>query len=197
MRPLLSAAVLALTLVHALPSVRATTLRYQSVEDLAASADAVVWGDVVRLGTRLERTSQGLRPEREAELEVLEVLAGQAPGDLRVALRGGAHRHGERRVDGEARLREGEEVVLFLVRDAARWRVLGMALGVWRVQRPVGRGAPSVVSGRDGSVPDLQLVRRVDDAVVLGGRGEPRPVDEQLSLADLRAVLARTRTASP
>jgi hypothetical protein len=168
-----------LLLAVALPGrARATTLRYQSVEALAADADAVVRARVARVGTRMQRTAAGLRPEREAELNVHEVLAGRAAPSLRVALHGGVHRGGERRVDGEARLREGDEVVLFLVRDGARWRVLGMSLGVWQV------------TGAGGGA---QLARHVDDAVVLDDQGQARPVNETLTLSDLRAALARAR----
>ena len=65
----------------------------------------------------------GLRPAREARVDVREALLGQASGALAVQLLGGAHRGGERRVHGEAELREGEEVVLFLTRSGGRsWR---------------------------------------------------------------------------
>ena len=159
---------------------RATTLRYQSVQELAANADAVVWASVTRVGTRMQRDASGLRPEREAQLSVREVLQGDVGSPLAVQLRGGVHPGGERRVDGEASLREGEEVVLFLSRDGSRWRVLGMSLGVFRVRRPAGQPP--------------QLVRSVADAVVLdaNGRRVP-PVDEALTFPELRAGLQHTR----
>jgi hypothetical protein len=53
-----------------------------------------------------------------------------------------------------------------------------MSLGVWQV------------TGAGGGA---QLARHVDDAVVLDDQGQARPVNETLTLSDLRAALARAR----
>lgn len=178
--PALGAALLLAGLAWYVAPARATTLRYQSVQELAASADAVVWASVTRVGTRMQRDAGRLQPEREAQLSVREVLLGEVRSPLAVQLRGGVHPGGARRVDGEASLREGEEVVLFLTRDGTRWRVLGMSLGVFRVSHPAGQPP--------------RLVRRVGDAVVLGADGQRvPPVDETLTFPELRAGIARPR----
>jgi len=160
----------------------ATTLRYQSVEQLARAADLVVWGRITRVGTRMQRDpAGGLRPEREARVAVREALLGEASGTLTVQLLGGAHPAGERRVHGEAELREGEEVVLFLTRASGSLRVLGMSMGVLRV-----------VHGA-GSEP--RLLRQVDDAALLDAEGRALPaLNESLSFEELRATLGRTMT---
>lgn len=158
----------------------ATTLRYQSVEQLARAADLVVWGQVARVGTRMQRGPGGLRPEREARVEVREALSGNASGTLTVQLRGGAHPAGERRVHGEAVLREGEEVVLFLTRAGGGLRVLGMGMGVLRVVSEPDRPA--------------HLVRQLEDAALLDAEGRALPaLNERLSFEELRAALARAR----
>ena len=163
--------------------VHATTLRYQTVEQLAHDADVVVWGHVSRVGTRMERIAGGgLRPAREARVDVRELLLGQAGGALAVQLLGGAHPSGERRVHGEAELREGEEVVLFLTRSGNDLRVLGMGMGVLRVVRPPD-GAP-------------RLLRQLDDAALLDAQGRVLPaLDESLSFDELRAAIGRARPA--
>ncbi len=165
------------------PRVHATTLRYQTVDQLAQDAELVVWGHVSRVGTRMERVAGGgLRPAREARVDVREALLGQASGALAVQLLGGAHRGGERRVHGEAELREGEEVVLFLTRSGGELRVLGMGMGVLRVVRPP-NGAP-------------RLLRHLDDAALLDSEGRVLPaLDESLSFDELRAAIGRARQA--
>lgn len=164
------------------PGAAATTLRFQSVEQLARDADLVVWGRVTRVGTRMQRGPDGLRPEREAHVDVQEALLGQASGTLRIQLRGGNHRAGERRVHGEAELREGDEVVLFLTRVAGSLRVLGMSMGVLQVVRsPAG---------------DLHLARHVDDAALVDAEGRALPeLDERLTFPELRAAIARAQQA--
>jgi hypothetical protein len=60
------------------PPAQATTLRYQTVEQLAHDAELVVWGHVSRVGTRMERVAGGgLRPAREARVDVREVLGAR------------------------------------------------------------------------------------------------------------------------
>ena len=164
------------------PGAAATTLRFQSVEQLARDADLVVWGRVTRVGTRMQRGPDGLRPEREAHVDVQEALLGQASGTLRIQLRGGSHRAGESRVHGEAELREGDEVVLFLTRAAGSLRVLGMSMGVLQVVRtPAG---------------DLHLARHVDDAALVDAEGRALPeLDERLTFPELRAAIARAQQA--
>lgn len=164
------------------PGAAATTLRFQSVEQLARDADLVVWGRVTRVGTRMQRGPDGLRPEREAHVDVQEALLGQASGTLRIQLRGGSHRAGERRVHGEAELREGDEVVLFLTRAAGSLRVLGMSMGVLQVVRtPAG---------------NLHLARHVDDAALVDAEGRALPeLDERLTFPELRAAIARAQQA--
>lgn len=158
----------------------ATTLRYQSVEQLAREAELVVWGRVARVGTRMQRGPGGLRPEREARVDVRETLQGNATASLTVQLLGGAHPAGERRVHGEAELREGEEVVLFLTRASGALRVLGMGMGVLRVV----------------TVPDSapRLLRQLEDAALLDAEGRALPaLNESLSFEELRAAIARAR----
>ncbi len=178
----------ALTLCAALGSwpcaAHATTLRYLGVEALAVEAEVVVHARVRRVGTRMVRAAARWQTLRVAEVVVAEDFdpGGMAPGtELSVVLPGGQHRAGEHRVHGGATLREGEQVVLFLRRDAApsatpRYAVTGMSMGVFHLEE-----------GNRAS-------RDMRDAQLLDASGAVRSgAVETLSLAALRAAVERAR----
>jgi hypothetical protein len=140
-----------------------------SVERLARGSDAVVRGRVLETAARW--SADGRRIVTEVEVSVQGVWRGAAPGRVRVTAPGGERDGVAQRVDGAPAFSPGEEVVLFLARRGPSWRVVGLALGKYRVEgaaaRPDLRGV-AFVAGRPpdgerlaGEMPLAELERRV------------------------------------
>lgn len=157
---------------------RASTALDLSVEELTLRAGRVVRARVVGTGARW--SAGGRRIVTETRLEVLEALAGEARSrELRVVQPGGAVDGLVQEVIGAAQFSPGEEVVVFLEPAGAgpTSRVVGMALGKFRVLRPDGKAAQV---RRDG----LERVR-----VLHPMTHRPQGPERALSLDALRAQI--------
>jgi hypothetical protein len=108
--------------------------------------------DVVRVrvsSTRCAWTDEHRRLVTLVEVEVLERWKGAAEGVLRVLQPGGELDGIGQSVAGVAPLAAGEEVVLFLERRGPWHSAVGLAQGVYRVERVPGaaRAVPADVHG--------------------------------------------------
>jgi hypothetical protein len=147
-----------------------------SVEDLAARADLVASGVVLRRTAALEAdgliyTRVELRPERC-------YLGACRGGTVAVQIPGGEVGELGMHVEGAPQVRPGERVLLFAARRDGRLTLVGLGLGLFRLQ---GRLARRDLGGL---------------ALVDGGHGQP---PAQLGLTELEAAIGRglCRSASP
>lgn len=136
---------LALLALCAAPAVAAAAVFGEaSVEEVARTSDAVVRGRVERLSARW--SGDGRRILTDVEVRVSAVWKGAAPERVRITVPGGRIGRVAQRVDAAPAFAEGEEVVVFLARRGAGFRVAGSALGAYRVER--GQARPTVAAPR-------------------------------------------------
>jgi len=148
-------------------------LRLVELDELGARADLIVRGVVTG-----SAPAPGGAIATDSVVAVSECLAGDCPARVTVRRRGGEQGDRGLWVDGEAELRTGEEVVLYLrPRDQVQL-VVGGVQGVLRV---VGRG------GAASALRDLRGHR-----VMVGGRWRQGAI-ERIDLSRLRRSLAQVR----
>jgi hypothetical protein len=105
------------------------------IESLTASADAVVHGRVIRQTSAW--TKAGGQIFTTVVLHVSEIWKGTPAREMTVLVPGGEVGDLSQTVQGAATFHDGEEVVVFLHRRAARtYAVQGMALGKFAVEAP-------------------------------------------------------------
>ncbi len=164
-RPLALALVL---LASAAAPAAAATFVAPSVEEMARSSDAVVRGRVAGLASRATRDG---RIVTEVEVLVASAWKGAPEGSVRLVVPGGRVGRLAMKVDAAPAFAEGEEVVVFLSRAGAAWRVNGHALGKYGVVRGEARPAlggarvlPGALAAGErhvGAMPVGELERRV------------------------------------
>jgi hypothetical protein len=115
----------------------AATFVQTSVEAAARGSDAVVHGKVLSRTSRM--TEDGRAVYTEVEIGVGSAWKGAPDEVVRVFVRGGRVGRVAQVVDGAAAFEDGEEVVVFLSRRGAAWRVTGNALGKYRVDGGMAR----------------------------------------------------------
>jgi hypothetical protein len=104
-----------------------------SVEALAREADAVVRGTVSSATPRWAPDGRHIRTH--VSLRRVATWRGAPPAEIAVDVPGGAVGDVAQVVSGAPSFQAGEEVVVFLrASGAGRWRVLGLALGKFRVE---------------------------------------------------------------
>jgi hypothetical protein len=164
-------AVAALVLALAAPA-GATTIRSVGLQAAGKAATVVARGVVRGVEVRLV----GDRIYTDAEIAVLECVKGRCGASLVVRQLGGELDGEGVTVAGSARLDAGAEVVLMLRprRDGA-WAPVGMAQGVYRVERDAA-GAPKA------------LVRDTRELILVGETGAERGAIEKLRYEALRAI---------
>lgn len=146
MRSLLAAA-----LVASLPSAAVTLQGPADIASLAASADAVLRAQVVKI----ESAWAGGDPKSGlivtfVDLRPIEVWKGDRAETVRVQVPGGAVGDLGQISQGAATFEAGEEVVVFLQRRApGTFQVERWALGKFKV-RPNAGGEPRALRSRDG-----------------------------------------------
>jgi hypothetical protein len=156
-RALLALSLALASITVAAPPAAATIVKSLSLDEMVKSADVVVHG-------RVERRVASWNEERTriytvSEIRVEESLKGPARAGevLRVRQLGGEVDGIAQTIAGNAKLAEGEEVILFLDRDEEKGLhyVVGMAQGKYAVDR---KGAqPTVVRTLDGlSMADVE-----------------------------------------
>ena len=120
-----------------------SVLRGLTLSELQDGADAMVAGTVV--GVRAVR-SRGI-VETVARVRVDRSWRGTASRVIEVRVPGGVR--GGRRVivPGAPSFREGEHVLMFLVRDGDQYRPVGLFQGVWRLDPEHPRQAHASDSG--------------------------------------------------
>lgn len=128
------AALVAAGLVVWSPGAGATSLVALDVAGLTDGSDAVVRGHVVRVESRWTRDR--LRIVTDVEISVDGALKGAAPRTVVVLQPGGQVGDIGQAVEGLARFRPGEEVLVFLERQGPeRYALVGMAQGKLRIER--------------------------------------------------------------
>jgi len=136
-----------------------------SVEALARGADAVVRGTVTAATPRWAADGRHIRTR--VSLRRLSTWRGTPPAEIAVDVPGGTVGDVAQVVSGAPSFQNGEEVVVFLrAAGAGRWRVLGLALGKFRVE--AGSAVPQLAGLRLERAPLRSSERRV----------EAMPVDE-------------------
>ncbi len=147
----------------------AATFVAMSVEEVARSSDAVVRGRVLSTTSRFTR--DGRRIVTDVEIGVESAWKGAPETTVRIVVPGGRVGSIAQWVDAAATFEDGEEVVVFLARRGAVFRVMGQALGKYRVDgaeaRPALAGADvlprAILTGERavGPMPVAELERRV------------------------------------
>jgi hypothetical protein len=172
----------ALALFVAPGGAMATSLLYQDLSALTQSSDAVVHGTVKKTESRWSGDHQ--RIVTEVSIDVSEFLKGKGARTVVVLQPGGEVGGIGQKISGLASFAEGEEVVLFLEhKGAEKYRVAGMALGKYRVERSSDKTAAFAVPESTG------------DAMVIDPQTrEPVQVDRQPM--DLTALKAKVRVAA-
>ncbi len=136
-----------------------------SVEELARDADAVVRGTVTSATPRW--APDGRHIHTRVSLRRLSTWRGAPASEIAVDVPGGTVGDVAQVVSGAPSFQDGEEVVVFLrAAGAGRWRVLGLALGKFRVEG--GIAVPQLAGLRLERAPLRSSERRV----------EAMPVDE-------------------
>ncbi len=135
-----------------------------SIETLARKAELVVRGRV--LSQSVQRASDGWI-YTEVQLLVLEAWKGQPDQNpIRVCHSGGAHGARAIYVPGQVRFTDGEESVLFLLRNRFdRWVPVGMSQGKFKLEPIAERGLAT--SGRSASTDPPDDSARVDHPMLL------------------------------
>lgn len=168
----------------------ATTLIALDVPAMSRSADAIVQGRVQKVEAR--QSKDGARIMTYATVEVAESLKGQGVSTVEVVQPGGVVGDVGQRVSGTARLQVGDEVVVFLERRGpARFMLVGMAQGCFRVERSSDGKAAFAVQDSDGEVMMLDPVTRAPVAKAVG------PVKLDDLKAQIRGALAAPVAEQP
>jgi MYXO-CTERM domain-containing protein len=150
----------------------AAELRRVELGELGAHAGLVVRGVVVATRPVIDGALA-----TDSEVRVVECLAGDCPDTVHVRRRGGERAGRGLLVDGEAELRPGEEVILYLQpRPDRLLRVIGGVQGVLRVVR---RGD------------EVHAVRDLRGHRVLAGGQWQQGAVERIELAAVRGSIAR------
>jgi hypothetical protein len=131
----------------------ATTLLALDLNALTTQADVVVRGRVVRVAARW--TKDHARIVTDTELAVTETWKGAPTRHLTVMQPGGEVGDLGQLVEGVAKFKVGEEVVLFLEARGDRFTVAGMAQGRFLIESPT-NGQPSIA--RQDQCDDLYLL---------------------------------------
>lgn len=160
-------------------AVWATTMIAMDVPTLTRASDLVVRGTVVKREARW--TSDGQRIMTDTELEIAEVLKGNAVVGRSIVLMQPGGEVGDigQRVHGVATFRVGEEVVVFLERRGEKAFVVGLAQGRLLVDRS---GATPMVRGGEETL--FLLDAKTHQPV-------PNPV-QPMSLDELKRVVAQS-----
>jgi hypothetical protein len=115
-------------------------------ERLAAEADVIVHGRVLRTGSRLVVDEIGMAPHTLTELDVYEPIKGTVGDRIVIDEIGGTIQDRSMWIAGTPRYRRGEECVVFLrALPDGSYRTYAMAQGHFEIRPGVPGVAPSVV----------------------------------------------------
>lgn len=172
------------------PVARASTLMALDVPALTRGSDLVVHGRVVRASSR--RVQGTGRIVTDVEVTADEVLRGSAERpSVHVVLPGGTVGDLRQHISGAPELAPGEEVVLFLARGTEGLRVVGLAQGVFHVQRSE--------DGREGFARAVlpEGLRLVDPLSLQPVPTEARTMDLQALRAQVLGVARDVAPSAP
>lgn len=170
----------AVALVWLAPTAGATVMIEIPLDELAATADVVVRGTVLRSGARLTVRDGELQPRTHTWVHVHEWVKGEGPTVVEIVEVGGAAGGEVWSVLGTPSYGVGEEVLVFLARtpdDRSRFRTHQMVQGQFRVDRI--RGEPRVARDLEA----VTFARWTEGRLVLEEPGRP----PSLRLGDLVA----------
>ena len=124
--------------------VQASPVDALTLEDLQDRSALVVLGEVTDTEARLEAGAV----VTHVEIRVSDCLTGLCPDDVTVTSPGGSLGGQVESVEGAPRFARGQEVLVFLRPQGGQFEVVGMAQGLFHVQRA--GDAPVAVSDRTG-----------------------------------------------
>jgi len=125
---------------------RATVMERVSIAKLSREASAIVIGRVSSSGVRLAMRGQGLEPQTVSTLRTSQWLLGEPAANVSIRELGGVSDDVAMHIEGTPSYRPGEEVLVFLCRDAEHindFRTCAMAQGKFTIVRGV-PGVPAV-----------------------------------------------------
>lgn len=171
----------------------ATVMVEVPLEELVATADAIVVARVVQSEARLVLDPRrGAEPHTFSVLRVSEWLVGAGSDRLTVEELGGTIGDETYRIEGTPELAPGDEVVLFLeARPDGSLRTLDMAQGCFRIRRGVGQVPDHVVRDLDG----IAFAHFVGAGMTVGHPAHEPAVELEAFLGTLRG-LAQTLSSS-
>jgi hypothetical protein len=118
------------------------------------------------------------------------VLKGDATDFVSIMVPGGLVGRYRSEMVGAPRLGAGERAVFFLKRDRNNvWRLVGLSMGLYRVQSPP-------LGGVDVVNPPLVVGQTADAGIVLRGDARRRPIAVSEFESLVRVVMAAQRTAA-
>ncbi len=122
----------------------ATVVEEMPLERLVDEADAIVRGTVTRSGSRLVLTQGSWDVVTLTDVRVRswlkgpglnKALAGTRDGEITIQEAGGRWGNNVSRVDGTPKYTPGEDLLLFLEKDAGGFRTLGMVQGCFHIKQ--------------------------------------------------------------
>lgn len=140
------------------PPANATVLEAMSLADMIEASDSVVLARIERRGAMLDTRTDTVYTVTLVEVE--QYIIGEGPSRLKIRQLGG--RIGDRimHVHGNASLRPGERVVLFLKKgDAPFVHIVSMERGAFHVQESNSPTNPPIVT-REVTVPTASVTQQ-------------------------------------
>lgn len=179
----------AVALVLALPAM-ATSMVAQDLTALTRASDAVVHGKVKNVESHW--TGDHKQIVTDVQIDVSEFIKGKGAKTLVVQQPGGEVGDIGQKVSGLASFSPGEEVVVFLERQAEdRYRVSGMAQGKFRVERSSDQKASFAIPD---SVGDAKLI---DSTTGMATATESKPMELEALRAKVKAAAAKGKGSHP
>ncbi|NOY91531.1 MAG: hypothetical protein GXP55_10045 [Deltaproteobacteria bacterium] len=168
---------------------RATIMERVSLAELTHQASAIVIGRVESSGVRLAVRGQGLEPQTVSRLSVSQWLLGGPAPSVSIREIGGVSDQIAMRIEGTPSYRPGEEVLVFLCRDAEHvndFRTCGMAQGKFTIVR----GLPGVPSVAWRDLSELGFARWDERGMSVDAASPSAPVQLEAVLDVVRQTLA-------
>jgi len=169
----LTAAMLLFVALLALPALGAVMVR-MTLDDLVGESDLVVRGTVLSSKSFLDSKTGKVMTTHQVRVD--ETLKGKTASQVAVVTLGGELEEIGQIVPGEARLDEGEEVVLCLASGPLGYSVVAMSQGKFRV---VKEGTPTM------------LRRDLGDILFVGTKKGSVPAQDSIALDTFRELVRR------
>ncbi len=177
LRPLFRVA--ALISLLSTPSVRATTIRPPSLDDLVLQSESVVEATVESVVSRWEDTPQGRIIRTHVRLRIDDNLLGPTGSTCELTFLGGTVGQQSMQVAGQPHFAVGDQSVLFIEASQNRFSpVARMAYGRFRIEA-------RTTATTDGSTPIRHILRENGEALRSADQIQaPMDLDHPLSLVE-------------